>query len=200
MKKYAPATKRNRKAIAAVLVKELPDSGLVLEVASGTGEHAAYFAPRFPDLVWQPSDPSEEARSSIAAWRESEGANNLREPIELDASAARWPVATADAIVCINMVHISPWAASQGLFAGAGRLLTEQAPLVLYGPYLEDGVEAAQSNLDFDTNLKARDPSWGLRDVSAMDELAAEHGFARTARYEMPANNLTLVFRKRKGA
>ena len=196
MKKHAPATQRNREAIAAVLMEELPASGTVLEVASGTGEHAVYFAACFPGLVWQPSDPSEEALASIRAWREEAGEKNLRVPLQIDAAGETWPVDQADAIVCINMVHISPWTASQGLFAGAAKLLPADAPLILYGPYLEALVETAQSNLDFDASLKARNPQWGLRHLSDMDQLAATYGFRRTARHAMPANNLTLVYRK----
>lgn len=197
MKKYAPATLRNRDAIAAVLVKELPAAGAVLEVASGTGEHAVHFAPRFPDLMWQPSDPSEEALASIAAWRDEEGSANLCAPLQLDASNEQWPVDHAAAIVCINMVHISPWEASVGLFAGAARILPADAPLILYGPYIEPDVETTPSNLDFDASLKARDPRWGLRLTSDIDRLAAQNGFKRANRYEMPANNLTLVYRRK---
>lgn len=196
MKKYAPATLRNRDAIAAVLAKELPASGSVLEVASGTGEHAIHFAPRFPDLVWQPSDPSEEALESIEAWREEEGSVNLRSPVQLDATSDRWRIDQATAIVCINMVHISPWEASEGLFSGAARLLKQGAPLVLYGPYIEPGVETAPSNLKFDLSLKSRDPRWGLRSTVDVDALAAQTGFERANRYEMPANNLILVYRR----
>ena len=196
MKKYAPATLRNRDAIAAVLAKELPASGSVLEVASGTGEHAIHFAPRFPDLVWQPSDPSEEALESIEAWQEEEGSVNLRSPVQLDATSDRWRIDQATAIVCINMVHISPWEASEGLFSGAARLLKQGAPLVLYGPYIEPGVETAPSNLKFDLSLKSRDPRWGLRSTVDVDALAAQTGFERANRYEMPANNLILVYRR----
>ncbi|RGP40849.1 UPF0585 protein C16orf13 like protein [Altererythrobacter insulae] len=195
MKKYAPATLRNRDAIAAILVKELPETGIVLEIASGSGEHAVYFAPRFPDLVWQPSDPSEEALLSIEAWRSESGANNLGAPIRIDASSDQWPMSHADALVCINMVHISPWEATQGLFAGAKRILPETAPLILYGPYIETGVETAQSNMDFDASLRSRDPRWGLRRVADVDEVAANNGFARAQRYEMPTNNLVLIYR-----
>lgn len=196
MKQHAPATERNRDPIAAVLAEELPDSGLVLEIASGTGEHAVYFAPKFPGVVWQPSDPDQDAQHSIAAWRAEAGAKNLRPPIMLDASAPDWPIEAAEAIVCINMVHISPPASTEGLMAGAGRILPDGAPLVLYGPYLEEDVETAPSNLDFDRSLKSRDPRWGLRQVSWMDDLAAGNGLTRTRRVEMPANNLILVYRK----
>lgn len=197
MKKHAPATLRNREAIADVLARELPPTGTVLEVASGSGEHAVYFAAKFPALDWQPSDPDHEALGSIMAHiAEFEGAN-LRLPLMLDAATpANWEVRAADAIVCINMVHISPWEATQGLFAGAARLLGgKDLPLILYGPYFEQGVETAPSNIAFDESLRSRNEQWGLRKIEAMDDLGACHGFNRVARHDMPANNLTLVYR-----
>jgi hypothetical protein len=196
VKRHAPAAERNRDPIAEVLAAELPHSGLVLEVASGTGEHAVHFARRFPQLQWQPSDPDRQARASIAEWREESGLPNLLPPIGLDASARSWAIARPDAIVCINMVHISPPEASEGLLAHAGLLLPEGAPLVLYGPYLEADVETSLSNMAFDASLKARDPSWGLRPVSWIDGLAEGNGLHRTRRVEMPANNLMLVYRR----
>ena len=196
MKRHAPAVERNRAPIAAVLAEELPAEGLVLEVASGTGEHAVHFARAFPHLAWQPSDPDPEALESIAAWRAEEGLANVREPVLLDAAAARWPVSAADAVLCINMIHISPVAATEGLLAGAAALLAPGAPLIVYGPYFEKGVETAPSNLEFDAWLKRRDPGFGLRSAEWLDRLAAGHGFARTRRAAMPANNLTLVYRK----
>ena len=197
MKQHAPATLRNREAIAEVLAHELPRAGRVLEIASGTGEHAVFLAECFPALDWQPSDPSSEALASIKAYRADYAGGNLAAPMLLDACAPdSWPVLAADAIVCINMVHISPWEATLGLFAGAARLLVASGgPLVLYGPYLEDGAETAPSNLDFDASLKARDSDWGLRRAEALDELAAAHGMARSARYALPANNIMLVYR-----
>lgn len=196
MKRHAPATTRNSEPIAEVLAQELPGTGSVLEIASGTGEHAVFFARRFPALRWLPSDPDLDALDSIGAWAEEAGLANLAAPMLLDARDPHWPVAEADAILCINMVHISPWVATEGLFAGAARLLGEGAPLVLYGPYIEDAVETAPSNLEFDASLQARNAEWGLREVSRLDRLASESGFVRTARHEMPANNLTLVYRK----
>jgi hypothetical protein len=196
MKRHAPAAARNREPIAAVLAEELPPSGLVLEIASGTGEHAVHFARAFPALDWQPSDPDPLARASIEAWRHEEGLPNLRPPIELDASAAVWPIERATAVLCINMVHISPVRATEGLLAGARGALPESAPLVLYGPYLENGVETAPSNLDFDADLKARNPKWGLRSVDWLDRIAAVRGFTRSRREAMPANNLMLVYRR----
>ncbi|KLI63218.1 DUF938 domain-containing protein [Aurantiacibacter marinus] len=195
MKRFAPATERNRDAIAAVLADELPALGKVLEVASGSGEHAVHFAGRFPALEWQPSDPDPEAVASIAAWRAEAGLANLRKPFMLDAAAANWPVMGADALLCVNMVHISPPAASEGLFAGAGRILPVGAPLLLYGPYLEEGVETAASNLTFDASLKARDPRWGLRDTAWVDKLATTNFFDRVRRVAMPANNIMLIYR-----
>jgi hypothetical protein len=196
MKRHAPAADRNREPIAGVLTEELPAAGLVLEVASGTGEHAVHFARTFPALRWQPSDPDGDARDSIAAWREEEGLANLLAPIALDAASPPWPVANADAVLCINMVHISPVTATLGLLDGAAALLAGDCPLILYGPYLEAEVETTPSNCEFDAWLKARDPEWGLRHVEWLDDLAKRHGFRRTRRVAMPANNLTLVYRR----
>ena len=200
-KQHAPAAIRNREPIAGVLSRELPASGTVLEIAAGTGEHAVFFAERFPALQWQPTDPSPEALASIAAFREEYAGSNLAAPLLLDAAAPdSWPVGEAAAILCINMVHISPWEATLGLFRGAARLLgrargRDGGPLVLYGPYLEQGVETAASNLEFDASLKARNPAWGLREVGTLDALAASHGMGRTARYALPANNIMLIYR-----
>lgn len=196
-KQHAPATLRNREPIAEVLARELPASGTVLEIAAGTGEHAAYFAERFPALAWQPTDPSADALASIAAYREDYAGSNLAAPQLLDASQPdSWPVVQVDAIACINMVHISPWEATLGLFAGAARVLgVSKGPLVLYGPYIEQGVETTPSNLEFDANLTARNPLWGLRAAEALDALAASQGMARSARYALPANNIILVYR-----
>ena len=196
MKREAPAAARNRGPIADVLAQELPASGTVLEVASGTGEHVIHFAARFPQLSWQPSDPDAEARASTSAWVAEAGLANVRPPLALDAAAPAWPVDRADAIVCINMVHISPIAAGEGLVREAARLLPGGGPLVLYGPWLEDGVETAESNLAFDRSLKERNPLWGLRDVSWMDGLAGRHALLRARRVAMPANNIMLVYRK----
>ncbi len=196
MKQSAPPALRNRQPIADILEGELPESGLVLEVASGTGEHAVYFARAFPSLQWQPTDPDETALASIAAWRAEEGLDNVLEPLMLDAASPDWPVSAADAMLCINMIHISPWEASEGLFAAAGRLLPQGAPLVLYGPYFEDAVEPAESNLAFDRSLQQRNPDWGIRRIEDVDALAEKNGLKRMRRAEMPANNLTLIYRK----
>ena len=196
LKRHAPATERNREPIAQVLASELPEKGRVLEVASGSGEHAVFFAGQFPGLKWYPSDPDEAALDSTAAWTEESGLPNIARPIFLDASAEDWSIDRTDAVLCCNMIHISPWQATEGLFRGSSRLLGNGAPLILYGPFVEAGVETAPSNLAFDQNLKGRNSAWGLRSLDAIDALAAKHGFDRTLRQEMPANNLILTYRK----
>lgn len=195
-KRHAPATLRNRDAIADVLAGILPPTGTVLEVASGTGEHIVYFAERFPHLVWQPSDYAEASLPSIAAWVAESGVTNVRTAVRIDASAPDWPIEQADAVLCINMIHISPWAATEGLMAGAGRLLAKGTPLFLYGPFLRDDVETAPSNLDFDQSLKSRDPDWGIRNLADVTAAASQHGLSLDTVIEMPANNLSVVFRK----
>jgi SAM-dependent methyltransferase len=195
-RRYAPHVARNAGPIAEVLRDVLPARGLVLEVASGTGEHILHFAREFPKLLWQPSDPEPAALRSIEAWRAESGLFNLLPAVSLDARAADWPVPQADAILCINMVHISPWAATVGLLRGAGRLLAEGAPLCLYGPYRRAGVETAPSNEAFDESLKARDREWGLRDLEAVAAEAEQHGLALEQVVEMPANNISALFRK----
>ncbi len=196
-RQHAPATERNREPILAVLREELPERGLVLEVASGTGEHAVHFASALPGLTWQPSDPSPEALASIAAWRDREGSGNLLAPLELDAASADWPLDRAAAIVCINMVHISPWEATEGLMQGAGRILPSGAPLILYGPWRRAGHPLEPSNAAFDESLKTRDPRWGLRLLEDVADCAAASGLDLSRVVEMPAHNLTVIFRKR---
>jgi SAM-dependent methyltransferase len=193
----SPAVTRNRDPILAVLRRVLPDRGTVLEIASGTGEHAAYFAARLPDLIWQPSDVDPDALASIEAHGEAANSPNLRAPVTLDVTAPAWPVTQADAVISMNMIHISPWAAAQGLMAGAARLLADGAPLYLYGPFKENGEHTAPSNAAFDASLKARDPRWGVRDTGDVRALADSHGFDFIERVAMPANNLSLVFRRR---
>lgn len=197
MKREAPAVARNREPIAAVLTEELPATGNVLEIASGTGEHAVHFALTFPHLQWQPSDPDAEAIASIAAWRAEADLPNLLAPLQLDVCDRPWPVPAIDALVCINMIHISPVRATECLLSGAHDLLAQDAPLILYGPYLEADVETAPSNVEFDAWLKSRNPEWGLRELTWLDALAKRHGLTRTRRVAMPANNLTLVYRRR---
>ena len=194
---YAPATTRNREPICAVLERELPSRGTVLEIASGSGEHAMYFARVFPDLTWQPSDASPSALASIEAWRAEAQLANVRAAIALDVTAATWPVAYADAIVCINMIHVSPFEATLGLFAGAAQVLSTGGPLYLYGPYRFGGAFLALSNAEFDRWLRERDPRWGVRDVDDLTSVAADHGFVLSETVAMPANNHSLVFRRR---
>lgn len=194
--RHAPATLRNRDAITAVLADWLPKAGTILEVASGSGEHAVHFVAAFRHLDWQPSDPDPAALTSIAAYRTEAAAANLAPPVALDAAADLWPIDHAAAILCINMVHISPWEATLGLFAGAARLLAPGAPLILYGPYIEPDMATAPSNLEFDANLQARDPAWGLRGTDRVKAKAADAGLAFFERRAMPANNLMLLFRR----
>jgi Protein of unknown function (DUF938) len=195
-RQHAPATLRNREPIATVLRSILPDSGLVLEVASGTGEHAVYFAQLFPGLAWQPSDPSPEALRSIQAWIEAEAVRNVRPPLELDAVRHPWPIEQADAVVCINLLHISPWAATTGLMRGAGSVLDRGAPLYVYGPFRRADRPLEPGNRAFDQQLRERDRVWGLRDLDEVTTCATQHGLTCTEVIEMPANNLSLVFRK----
>lgn len=193
----SPATARNTGPILEVLKAHLPAQGRVLEIASGAGEHAVAFAGALPGLEWTPSDPSPEAQASIAAWTGTAGLPNLRAPLALDVrDEASWPGGTVEVVVCINMIHISPWAATEGLMRLAGRVLRRPGGLlVLYGPYREAGVELAPSNAAFDESLKARDPAWGLREREAVAAAAKAEGLAFTLRVEMPANNLMLLFR-----
>lgn len=193
----SPAVSRNTGPILDVLRAHLPARGRVLEIAAGSGEHALAFSAALPGLDWTPSDPSADARASIAAWRRAEDSPNLAEPVLLDClDPATWPEGPFQAVVCINMVHISPWAATEGLMALAGRRLVPAGLLYLYGPYREAGVETAPSNEAFDASLKARDPAWGLRDVADVAALAKTNGLALTLRKPMPANNLSLLFRR----
>lgn len=197
---YAPATQRNRDAILAVLRDVLPGRGLILEIASGSGEHAIHFAGALPHLDFQPSDPSPEALASIAAWTLASGAGNVRPPLLLDAMAGSWPVQAADAILCINMIHIAPWAATEGLFAHAGEMLEAGAPLYLYGPYRRPNRALEPGNAAFDASLRERNPDWGLRDLDEVAQLASAAGFGAPEITEMPANNLSVVFRKQSAA
>jgi hypothetical protein len=213
-RQYSPASERNRDPILAVLRQVLPREGLVLEIAAGTGMHAAWLSAHLPALRWQPTDPSEEALRSIAAWR-AEGGPNLLPPIRLDVTEP-WPIDRADAVFCANMIHIAPWEATLGLFAGAATILPPAilppailppailppatlptgAPIALYGPFIEPDVPTALSNLAFDASLRERDPRFGIRALVDVDAVAAAHGFRRTDRFEMPANNLLVVWRR----
>jgi SAM-dependent methyltransferase len=192
----SPSVARNRDPILAVLRRVLPPAGIVLEIASGTGEHAVHFAAALPHLMWQPTDRDEQALKSIAAYREASGLPNLLAPLVLDASASAWPIERADAVVAINMIHISPWRATQGLMAGAGRALLPGGVLYLYGAYREKGVHTAPSNAAFDLDLRRRNPEWGVRDVEEVTSLASVHGLKLAERVPMPANNLSLVFQR----
>lgn len=191
----APAVARNTLPIAEVLDGWLPAHGVVLEIASGTGEHALAFARRFAELEWQPSDPDPLALASIEAWRRS-GPPNLRSPLAIDAASSDWPLRHADALLCINMVHISPWTSALGLLDGAARLLDAGAPLILYGPWIVAGMETAASNLAFDADLKRRDPSWGLRSLTEFQAEAEARALKLVEMRPMPANNVMLLFRR----
>lgn len=194
MKRHAPATERNREPIREVLARVLPAAGTVVEVAAGSGEHAVYFARAFPHLTWQPTDADPAALASIAAWRDEAALPNLAAPLALDTTQP-WPLDHADAIVCINMVHIAPWEAALALFANAGRVLAPGALLFLYGPYKLGGV-TAPSNEAFDRSLRARDPRWGVRDIDDLTAAAAVRGLRLVDTVAMPANNHALVFRR----
>jgi Protein of unknown function (DUF938) len=196
-RRSAPAALRNREAIADVLGEWLPETGLVLEIASGTGEHAVYFAERFRELEWQPSDVHADALASIAGWRDVAELPNLRPPLVIDAASPDWPVERADAVLSINMVHINPWASAIGLLDGAARLLRSGAPLILYGPWLRDDVPTAPSNLAFDADLKRRDPAWGLRRVEDFAAAAQSRGLLLQQTRQMPANNMMLLLHRR---
>lgn len=197
-RRHAPATLRNRDAILAVLQAELPPAGLLLEIASGTGEHAAYMAQHLPrTLRWQPSDADASQLAGIDAHARLAAAPNIAPAILLDVTAPVWPITRADAIFAANLVHIAPWAVVEGLFAGAGRLLGNGAPLILYGPFKRDGRHTAASNAAFDEGLRARDPNWGVRCLDTeLVPLAETAGFVLANIHAMPANNLAVVWRK----
>jgi SAM-dependent methyltransferase len=195
-RQYRPHVARNREPMLEVLRRVLPPRGLVLEVASGSGEHAAYFAGQLPALSWQPSDPDPQALASIAAHRASNGAPNLLLPLALDVTATAWPVERADVVMCANMIHIAPWAACEGLIAGAERVLPAGGLLYLYGPYTIDGRHTAPSNAAFDRQLKSRDKAWGIRDLGEVTALAKRHQLALAETVPMPANNFSVIFRR----
>jgi cyclopropane fatty-acyl-phospholipid synthase-like methyltransferase len=190
----SPAAARNREPILVVLRRVLPPTGTVLEIASGTGEHAVHFAASLPGVTWQPTDRDPDALRSISAHRASAELPNLVAPLELDVTAPAWPVDRADAVVSINMIHIAPWAATEGLMAGAARLLAPGGVLFLYGPFRKDGRHTAPSNAAFDESLRARNPEWGVRDLRDVEALARRHGFELVETVAMPANNLSVVF------
>ena len=196
---HFPATRRNRDPISAILADVLPASGLVLEIASGSGEHAVHFSRRFPALTWQPSDPDPDNLASIRAWAEAQRPANLLPPLPIDASDERLPLDGADAVVCINMIHIAPWDATAGLMRNAARLLPAQGPLYLYGPFMLDGAHTAPSNEAFDRQLRRQDGAWGVRDLREVTAEAQRNGLHPAGSFEMPANNLSVVFRKAGG-
>jgi cyclopropane fatty-acyl-phospholipid synthase-like methyltransferase len=194
---FSPSAARNLAPILAVLKGVLPTHGVVLEIGCGTGEHAVSFAGAMPNLTWRPSDPDSDARASTASWIKFTGLSNVLPPLDIDVCARAWGVeqtAPFDAIVSLNMVHIAPWAASLGLFAGAGRFLCSGGLLVLYGPFMRDGAHNAPSNGAFDASLKARNPSWGLRDIADLERAGEYSGLRLRETIEMPANNMSLVF------
>lgn len=200
-RRFAQAAEENKGELAQALVlalRDVPAGGLVLEVAAGTGQHAAFFAPRLPALRWQPTDADEGALQSIAAWAAHEGAANVLPPLRLDATAARWPVERADAVVCVNMIHIAPWTACLGLLTGAARVLPPGGVLLLYGPYRVDGALAA-SNAEFDRSLRARDPRWGVREVAEVEAAARARGLTPLARLPMQWDNLGVVLQAPAG-
>ncbi|MDP1961063.1 MAG: DUF938 domain-containing protein [Reyranella sp.] len=196
MKRHAPATARNRQPILDVLRPRLPAQGLVLEIASGSGEHIVHFAEALPGLVFQPSDPSADARASIDDWVLTQGLGNVRAALALDAAGDVWPIERADAVLCCNMIHIAPWEAAVGLIAGAAHVLPPGGTLYLYGPYRRDGRHTAPSNEAFDRDLRQRDPTWGVRDLEAVASLAEDRGFGPPEVIDMPANNLSLIFKR----
>jgi SAM-dependent methyltransferase len=197
---YHAHVARNREPILDVLKRVLPPAGLVVEIASGSGEHAVFFAKRLPALSWQPTDADAGALSSIAAHRAAADAPNLLAPLRLDTTAEQWPVADADAVVCNNMIHIAPWAVTEGLMRGAGRILPSGGVLYLYGPYRIDGRHTAPSNQEFDVWLRGQDAAWGIRDLGEVTELAARHGLTLVETVPMPANNFSVIFRKERSA
>jgi hypothetical protein len=193
---FSPSAERNKGPILAQLERMLPDSGLVLEIASGTGQHVCHFAKALPKLAWQPSDADAAGRQSVQSWVAQEKLCNVRAPLDLDVCRLPWPIAHADAIVCINMIHISPWAATHALFAGSKTVLGQNGVLFLYGPYRRFGRHTARSNEAFDSQLRATDPAWGVRDLEAVMDLAGAAGFALSEIIEMPANNFGVVFER----
>jgi hypothetical protein len=196
---FIAAAERNKDPIIDVLARVLPGRGVVLEIASGTGQHVTHFAKALRGLTWQPSDPDAELRESIALRVRDEHLPNVNPPIDLEVTRLPWPLQTADALVCINMIHVAPWSATLALFEGAKALLPTQHFLLLYGPYRRYGRHTSESNAQFDSDLRAHNPEWGLRDLEAVSDVAARAGFVLAEIVEMPANNFSLVFKRREG-
>jgi SAM-dependent methyltransferase len=196
----APSPERNKQAILEVLARVLPSRGLVLEIGSGTGQHVAHFAKALPTVTFQPSEMDVERHASIEAWAAAARLSNVKPPLAFDVTQRPWPVSAADAVVCINVIHISPWEATLALMAGAGSILPADGVLVTYGPYMRCGAHTSQSNEAFDAGLRARNPLWGVRDIDKLAEVAGNEGLALEQAVPMPANNFTLVWRKDAGA
>ena len=196
LKLTSPAALRNRGPISNILQNSLPKTGTILEIASGSGEHIVHFAQIMPSLTWQPTDLATDALASIQARIDDGGASNIEQPLQLDASTECWPVEQADGVIAINMVHISPWSATMGVIKGASKLLSTDQPLVFYGPYRQDGRAFASSNAQFDVDLRQRNPDWGIRKLEDVTALAREAGFTLDRIIDMPANNLTVIFRR----
>ena len=194
---FTASAERNGEPILAILKRVLPPTGLVLEIGSGTGQHVAHFAKALPNLTWQPSDPDGAFRESIQLWIGREEVGNVRTPVDLDVCRLPWPITRADAVLCINMIHVAPWAATEALFAGANEVLPRGGVLVLYGPYRRFGRHTAPSNSAFDDQLRANDPTWGVRDLEAVVEVAHVAGFELGEVVDMPANNFLIVLQKR---
>jgi hypothetical protein len=193
----SPAAERNKQPILEVLRRVLPRRGAVLEIASGTGQHVVHFARALPPLSWQPTDADETLLDTIRQRLRTEPLDNVHPPLHLDVQETPWPALAADAVLCINMIHIAPWAAAEGLLLGSSRLLSSGSPLILYGPYKLEGRHTAPSNAAFDASLRARDPEWGVRDLDEVTEAAKRYGFAFEESVALPANNLVVVLRKR---
>lgn len=202
-RRFAPATQRNQDPILSVLQRILPKSGTILEIASGTGEHAVFFSSALKPCIWQPSDPDPILRESILAWKEFSPSEYLRDPLDLDVCTPQWPIEVApvdpsiSAVVNINMIHISPWEACLGLMAGARRILPSEGILYLYGPFRREGKHIAVSNAQFDESLRLQDPTWGVRDLEAVQEVALSEGLLCQEVVSMPANNLSVIFKRR---
>ncbi|MFT6396394.1 MAG: SAM-dependent methyltransferase [Bradymonadia bacterium] len=194
MKLDYPATQRNKDAIASALRTLLPSAGTVLEVASGSGQHCLHFATEFPDLAWQPSSYESEERASIGAYVAEAGRQNLYSPLDLNVLQTPWPLTSADAVFCANMIHIAPWDVSEGLFAGAASILAAGSPLLTYGPYRFQGEFTSPSNQMFDERLRSRNPAWGVRELDDLIFVGSVLGLVLSETLEMPANNHLLVW------
>ncbi len=191
-----PAAERNSQPLLDVLQRVFPDTGLVLEIASGTGQHAAFFTGQLPGLTWQPTDLDADALPSIEAWRQDSHPDRIHAPVQLDATSTQWPVDHADAMLCVNMLQVSPWTAALGMLSGAARTLGPGAPLVIYSPLSRGGQHTSEGNADFDARLRDRNPLLGVRDADALIEAAASAGLRHEATLDMPANNTVLIFRR----